>query len=263
MQKRLRKHYMTIVKVVEGSEIYNFPIHHLVHFYSKFWSFTCSNSGTVKRIRASQRRVVLRAAPPRCPSTFPRSPCTKASWSLRDMRLLTVRTVRVRWADRRSVLDPLPLAHTDWGRRRTTTASSPSSGRHRRARTLFKAVHSPRAGATPPPLLPLHRACHGRRLASFRPCSPFLAAAHESISLGTGSTSSGRAFPGVAPLSPEPQAVAAGADCYHRAPSLGQPRPQLRVRTDLRWPPWPFPPIPQPRAPPASPDFSRPRRLAV
>jgi hypothetical protein len=59
---------MTIVKVVEGSEIYNFPIHHLVHFYSKFWSFTCSNSGTVKRIRASQRRVVLRAAPPRCPS---------------------------------------------------------------------------------------------------------------------------------------------------------------------------------------------------
>jgi hypothetical protein len=24
------------VKVVEGSETYNFPIHHLVHFYSNF-----------------------------------------------------------------------------------------------------------------------------------------------------------------------------------------------------------------------------------
>jgi hypothetical protein len=26
------------VKVVEGSEIYNFCIHHFVHFYSTFWS---------------------------------------------------------------------------------------------------------------------------------------------------------------------------------------------------------------------------------
>jgi hypothetical protein len=53
---------MAFVKVVEGSEIYNFPIHHLVHFDSKFWTFTCSNSGTVKRIRASRRRAALRAA---------------------------------------------------------------------------------------------------------------------------------------------------------------------------------------------------------
>jgi hypothetical protein len=30
---------MAFVKVVEGSEIYNFPIRHFVHFYSKFWSF--------------------------------------------------------------------------------------------------------------------------------------------------------------------------------------------------------------------------------
>jgi hypothetical protein len=28
---------MDFVKVVEGSEIYNFPIHYFVHFYSKIW----------------------------------------------------------------------------------------------------------------------------------------------------------------------------------------------------------------------------------
>jgi hypothetical protein len=55
------------------------------------------------------------------------------------------------------------------------------------------------------------------------PLLSLLATAHESISLGTDSTSPGHALPGVAPLSPEPQAAAAGADCYHRAPSLGQP----------------------------------------
>jgi hypothetical protein len=29
---------MAFVKVVEGSEIYNFPIHHFGHFYSNNWS---------------------------------------------------------------------------------------------------------------------------------------------------------------------------------------------------------------------------------
>jgi uncharacterized membrane protein YoaT (DUF817 family) len=33
---RLEKHPRAFVKVVEGSEIYNFPIHHFVHFYSIF-----------------------------------------------------------------------------------------------------------------------------------------------------------------------------------------------------------------------------------
>jgi hypothetical protein len=46
---------MDFVKVVEDSEIYNFPIHHFVYFYSKFWSFACSNSGSAKRVRASRR----------------------------------------------------------------------------------------------------------------------------------------------------------------------------------------------------------------
>jgi hypothetical protein len=38
------------------------------------------------------------------------------------------------------------------------------------------------------------------------------------------------------------------------------PRPQLRPRINLRWPPWLSPPIPRPGAPPASPDSGRPRR---
>jgi hypothetical protein len=81
---------MAFVKVVEGSDIYNFPIHHFLHFYSKFWSFTCSNSGTAKRNRVSRCRaglcaatsrrlgVCASAAPPEAtrhpsPCTFPRS----------------------------------------------------------------------------------------------------------------------------------------------------------------------------------------------
>jgi hypothetical protein len=41
---RREKHYTAFVKVVEGSEIYNFPIHHFVHFYSTFWRKTQSKS---------------------------------------------------------------------------------------------------------------------------------------------------------------------------------------------------------------------------
>jgi hypothetical protein len=53
---------MAFVKIVEGSEIYNFPIHYFVHFYSKFWSFACSNGDSAKRVRASWRRAALCAA---------------------------------------------------------------------------------------------------------------------------------------------------------------------------------------------------------
>jgi hypothetical protein len=40
---RGEKHPRAFVKVVEGSEIYNIPIHHVVHFYSNFWSLKRSN----------------------------------------------------------------------------------------------------------------------------------------------------------------------------------------------------------------------------
>jgi hypothetical protein len=45
------------VKVVEGSEIYNFPIHHYVHFYSNFWIFKRANRGATTQGRASRRRA--------------------------------------------------------------------------------------------------------------------------------------------------------------------------------------------------------------
>jgi hypothetical protein len=59
---RWEKHPRAFVKVVEGSEIYNFPIHHLVHFYSKFWSFKRSNRGIVARFQASWRRAATSRA---------------------------------------------------------------------------------------------------------------------------------------------------------------------------------------------------------
>jgi hypothetical protein len=48
VQNPWRKHPRAFVKVVEGSEIYNFPIDHIVHFSSKFWSYARPNRGTVK-----------------------------------------------------------------------------------------------------------------------------------------------------------------------------------------------------------------------
>jgi hypothetical protein len=45
------------VKVVEGSEIYNVPIHHFEHFYSFFLSFKHSKQGTMTRLRAGRRRA--------------------------------------------------------------------------------------------------------------------------------------------------------------------------------------------------------------
>jgi hypothetical protein len=69
------KHHIAVVKVVEGSEIYNFSIHHFVHFYSTFWSFKRSNRDTVTQLRPADvapRRRTRRArrasgrSSPRC-----------------------------------------------------------------------------------------------------------------------------------------------------------------------------------------------------
>jgi hypothetical protein len=46
VQNLSRKHPRAFVEVVEGSEIYNFPIHHFVHFYSNFCSSSISNSSS-------------------------------------------------------------------------------------------------------------------------------------------------------------------------------------------------------------------------
>jgi hypothetical protein len=71
------------VKVVEGSEIYNFPIHHSVHFSCKISSFYHSNSASPKEIRQAAtppalQRVGAPARAVRClgvwaARAFPRS----------------------------------------------------------------------------------------------------------------------------------------------------------------------------------------------
>jgi hypothetical protein len=136
--------------------------------------------------------------------------------------------------------------------RRTTARAS-----RRRHRWSGRPYLSARLSSSrrPTPLPPLHRARRGRRLARL------LATARVSSSPRTRSTSQGHTLPSVCPTpSREPRAVAGSAVGHRRAPSLGQPRPQLWARTNPRWPTGPLPPIPRPREPPASPDSGRPRR---
>jgi hypothetical protein len=61
------------VRKVEGSEIYDFPIHHLEHFYAIFWSLTRSKQGTSTQSRAGRPcAATSRAA--RAPALLPRRP---------------------------------------------------------------------------------------------------------------------------------------------------------------------------------------------
>jgi hypothetical protein len=54
---------MAFVKVVGGSEIYNFRIQSLVHLFSKFWSYSCLNRDSAKQLEqphfALQRRAAM------------------------------------------------------------------------------------------------------------------------------------------------------------------------------------------------------------
>jgi hypothetical protein len=84
---RWGKHYMAFVKVVEGSEIYNFPIHHFVHFYSTFWSYACSNRVSGKRFqrptsycaRRDVARAPRRSASPEAAPSLGRGPPPRGS----------------------------------------------------------------------------------------------------------------------------------------------------------------------------------------
>jgi hypothetical protein len=74
---------MAFVKVVEGSEIYNFPIHHFVHFYSTFGSFTCSNRDTCTQLDQSTPRH----ATPRRRQRWPRRTTAHRCLGTRASRL--------------------------------------------------------------------------------------------------------------------------------------------------------------------------------
>jgi hypothetical protein len=65
---------MAFVKVVGGSEIYNFRIQGFAHFYSKNWSFSSSNTGTSTRCRPESRHAFPMRRTPRLLGVFP-GPC--------------------------------------------------------------------------------------------------------------------------------------------------------------------------------------------
>jgi hypothetical protein len=61
-QNPLINHPRAFVKVVECSEIYNFPIHHLVHFSCKTSSFYPSNSASPEENRPAATSLALQRA---------------------------------------------------------------------------------------------------------------------------------------------------------------------------------------------------------
>jgi hypothetical protein len=62
LQNPLRKYPRAFVKVVEGSDIYNFPIHTLVHFSCKKLSFYRSNRASPKQFQADATLSALQRA---------------------------------------------------------------------------------------------------------------------------------------------------------------------------------------------------------
>jgi hypothetical protein len=54
---------MAFVKVVGGSEVYNFRVQSSVHLYSKNWSFSISNTGTLSHCRPERHRDAQESAP--------------------------------------------------------------------------------------------------------------------------------------------------------------------------------------------------------
>jgi hypothetical protein len=88
------------MKVVGGSEIYNFPIHHFVHFYSKFLRKTWSNTARPTQEmqpahpppRACQRP--RQALPPRRPHPGARLPNASHIPKFRAPRCLVPRVAR-------------------------------------------------------------------------------------------------------------------------------------------------------------------------
>jgi hypothetical protein len=66
---------MTFVKVVGGTEIYNFRIQSFMHFYTKFWSFSILNKGSATRWARTptHRNVVCARAPRVVPARRPAS----------------------------------------------------------------------------------------------------------------------------------------------------------------------------------------------
>jgi hypothetical protein len=164
MQNPLRKHRRAFVKVVEGSKIYNFPIHCFVHFYSNFWRFSCSNRGTLKHFRADgapcrarQRHAAHTPVPRRLGVHAVRIPRSRAPSRGPRTRAPQSHPRAMRLASRAPRPCPavgLPLrlcVRASLGRRRTTARCRRYLRREASQNRLFK--------ATPPPSRPSRSAC--------------------------------------------------------------------------------------------------------
>jgi hypothetical protein len=265
MQNPSGKHHMTFVKVGKGGEIYNFPIHHLVHFYSNFWSFKRSNRCTMTQSRASRCHVATsRALPPRHPSlarAFPRHPAPSwGPWSPRPLtcRFRTRRRPRHYWiagppaapSPVRLRLPRLPPYHDEM--------PSVSSTRSKRPAAYKSESQSSRVPSRPvllrrrPPSPPL-----GELRLLLHPRSTDPSGTPSMLRRG----SSRHPSPRIAPLLIGMQATVAAARVRRRWPSSAASPPRPTSLIEPRWPPGRPPPVPGRPHPPDRRSSGKPRRL--
>jgi hypothetical protein len=169
MPKLLSKTPYGLCESCRGSEVYNFRIQGLVHFYSKICSYSYSNRGIAKRNRASWT-VPRRRAHPRAPR--PHQRCTARGHSSTEVvpfpHACTPRLLGVLPGRASPIVRAVPVvraprnAGPSAASRRTraghglcTTAAYSRSRRHhnRSSPPLFKVVLHPRA----------RHHCHSRR----------------------------------------------------------------------------------------------------
>jgi hypothetical protein len=258
---RWEKHPIAFVKVVEGSEIYNFPIHHFVHFYSNFWRNSFSNRAKWIRDDASPRRRAGQNAgraprarhaawflPPSVSGPVPsragapsrgRAPqgraCTEVSWGSRSPRAASSFA---------PALPPYPRCSS------RCTALLPAVRTHPPARVVATkgktARHISASGAPVPSRDKAAAVLHWRSSSSsaLRP-TPLSSELTAPSLLPHVSPSAYQHTAGAAPLAGA-AAPAAAAAWHHRPPSPAAPLPQPSTQIDPWWAPHPLPPLPRP-----------------
>jgi hypothetical protein len=172
---------MVFVKVVGGIEIYNFCIQRLVHFYTRFWSFTIFNGGPAARLGSNAAARVhapaglgVRATRRPRPHAgrgvpLPHALHPEAPGSPPGRAHATDHAVPARCAPRTA--DPSAAPHrTRASRGGRATTTSPSSRRRHRGGLPIKTEHRPALRAP-------HRAAgrHCRRSTELA-CSPSFSA---------------------------------------------------------------------------------------
>jgi hypothetical protein len=262
------KHPRAFVKVVEGSEICNFPIHHFVHFYSNFWSIFRSNRASWNgwRRAATSRRPARRARPA-APYTRteqardPRSECVPREVPLRHVEPSPSPAGRTpRYP---SVRRGPPLrVHADWCRSpyRGLKAGYSFTRGHCHSPVFPRAIKRP----TRPSRVHMSGGFRSRRTAIGAPtasspsaCSqgrtnPLSSSPHAST---LSRVVSSRALPPSSPVRkqsrPEPPCA-----CWPSSPEL--PRLLLRPQIEPRWASGRAPPLTRPGAPPKPVDSGKP-----